>query len=741
MLLLNKYVGKVVSCGALVLYCLNLPLEIRFLPENVFLLGMMPSPEGATVWTIVHFLDTVRKIIMEFNLPGQWMNTNSNPQGIMVAARILALIADLQASKKISGFGSITANYFCTYCLCHKKNIEDLNYTSWVHRVAATVREQAQRWHDAITITEKNGLFLTTGVRWTPMYDIPYWNPVQYVILGFMHNILEGVLQHHLRELWGIGRKKEQKNKKVLKSKAEESEQEESEQEESGQGESEQEQEEGSSELTDASTEEETSDFEKFSEQGSTSSIRDQISDMDIESEDGDEELTPKAVPEFEPEENKGEEEGPPINVKNAFKFKDEQLIAIRLCISKVMLPTWVEKPPRNLGEPKHGKLKAHQYLVLFTVILPLVLPELWHNGDANEKKMLECFCDLVASTNIMAAYSTSNAEADKYMFHFVKYRKAIKELHPGHPSRPNHHYAMHNSDQLKFWGPLSTLSEFPGERLNGELGDIPTNNHFSKLRSFNYFQIIFTQSIGDMELTMLRQYGRKAKLSVKFHDRQFTNESSIELANALEPENIYQFMQAPKVMSEVAVAEFFMNQTTESLSSKHYDGLLVHLQHSGRDYYSSFSHTMYAPGTLILPRTARSLSQAEYKGKKYNCKDSREGSSHVKFFVPGGNIALTGCIERIWELPLEHVMNTFLLVAKHEPLSPSGQRKNPYSTHPCSLLQSQLVKKKLSNEKYIIEPKHIITHLAVYDRPIGTFGIKDEMMVVNWSLNRGRQQ
>ncbi|KAF9078096.1 hypothetical protein BDP27DRAFT_1379226 [Rhodocollybia butyracea] len=474
MLLLNKYVGKVVSCGALVLYCLNLPLEIHFLPENVFLLGMMPSPEEATVWTIVHFLDTVRKIIMEFNLPGQ----------------ILALIADLQASKKISGFGSITANYFCTYCLCHKKNIEDLNYTSWVHRVAATVREQAQRWHDAITITEKNGLFLTTGVRWTPMYDIPYWNPVQYMILGFMHNILEG---HHLRELWGIGRKKEQKNKKVLKSKAEESEQ-----EESGQGESKQEQEEGSSELTDASTEEETSDFEKFSEQGSTSSIRDQISDMDIESEDEDEELTPKAVPEFEPEENEGEEEGPPINVKNAFKFKDEQLTAIRLCISKVMLPTWVEKPPRNLGEPKHGKLKAHQYLVLFTVILPLVLPELWHNGDANEKKMLECFCDLLASTNIMAAYSTSNAEADKYMFHFVKYQKAIKELHPGHPSRPNHHYAMHNSDQLKFWGPLSTLSEFPGERLNGELGDIPTNNHFS-----------------DMELTMLRQYGRKAKLSI----------------------------------------------------------------------------------------------------------------------------------------------------------------------------------------------------------------------------------
>jgi hypothetical protein len=36
---------------------------------------------------------------------------------------------------------------------------------------------------------------------------------VKHVILGFMHNWLEGILQHHLRTLWGIGRDKDNAQK------------------------------------------------------------------------------------------------------------------------------------------------------------------------------------------------------------------------------------------------------------------------------------------------------------------------------------------------------------------------------------------------------------------------------------------------------------------------------------------------------------------------------------------------
>ena len=135
----------------------------------------------------------------------------------------------------------------------------------------------------------------------------------------------------------------------------------------------------------------------------------------------------------------------------------------IQSCICDVQLPTWVQRPPSNLGEPSHGKIKAHELLVLFSVIFLLVIPMLWWNGDEHKRQLLQSFCDLVCSTNIIAAYSVTNAEADAYTDHFFKYRSSIQQLYRFR-SRPNHHYAMHNGDLLKFWGPLSLLSEFPGE-------------------------------------------------------------------------------------------------------------------------------------------------------------------------------------------------------------------------------------------------------------------------------------
>ncbi len=38
------------------------------------------------------------------------------------------------------------------------------------------------------------------------LHRLSYWDPVKHVMLGYMHNWLEGVLMQHLRVLWGIGR-------------------------------------------------------------------------------------------------------------------------------------------------------------------------------------------------------------------------------------------------------------------------------------------------------------------------------------------------------------------------------------------------------------------------------------------------------------------------------------------------------------------------------------------------------
>ena len=58
--------------------------------------------------------------------------------------------------------------------------------------------------------------------------------------------------------------------------------------------------------------------------------------------------------------------------------FTKDELGAIRMCLSESIIPSWLERPPTNLGEKSHGKLKADQWLQLFSVFLPLILPEIW---------------------------------------------------------------------------------------------------------------------------------------------------------------------------------------------------------------------------------------------------------------------------------------------------------------------------------------------------------------------------
>ncbi|KAJ3714520.1 hypothetical protein C8R42DRAFT_698624 [Lentinula raphanica] len=436
----NKIADKIVSCGAI----------IRFLPENVSVIGMMPAPHSPSVWTISHILISFQRAIAEFDLPGKLIPTYSNPGGTIVALRVIPIIADLQAIRKVTGFLSHAAGLFCSFCY-----------------YGATVRAQALQWKNTVTVTAKEILSTQTGVRWTPMHDFPYWDPAKYVVLGFMHNFLEGVLAYQLRNLWGIERTTDmlKKIEKIIKD---------------------------DESISSVDTEELNHEFqeleseaEEASQHGSATGLTNDFNDMNNKN-------SGSSTPTHQPiiglnEDDEADEDYVPENIETAFKFTADQLTCFRNWIHDVLLPASSDQPPINLGEASHGKLKAHELLVLFTAILPLIIPYIWwkDENDPTAQDKLQSFCDLVAATNIISAYSTSSSEADRYMDHFVKYRASIQELYPGFKSVPNHHYAMHGGEQLKFWGPLAMLSEFPGEGLNGDLGKIKTNKHFCEYNPY----------------------------------------------------------------------------------------------------------------------------------------------------------------------------------------------------------------------------------------------------------------
>ncbi|KAJ7089079.1 hypothetical protein C8R44DRAFT_892459 [Mycena epipterygia] len=51
--------------------------------------------------------------------------------------------------------------------------------------------------------------------------------------------------------------------------------------------------------------------------------------------------------------------------------FDSESMAIIHAGLAGVVIPAWIDWPPVNLGEKAHGKLKADNWLVLFTIFSP----------------------------------------------------------------------------------------------------------------------------------------------------------------------------------------------------------------------------------------------------------------------------------------------------------------------------------------------------------------------------------
>jgi hypothetical protein len=77
------------------------------------------------------------------------------------------------------------------------------------------------------------------------------------------------------------------------------------------------------------------------------------------------------------------------IPFEEKFSFTNDQLEIIRQFIRDVNLPTWVHRPPGNLGEKAHGRLKADEYFILFAVIFPLVVPMLLFQSSNTTKQAI----------------------------------------------------------------------------------------------------------------------------------------------------------------------------------------------------------------------------------------------------------------------------------------------------------------------------------------------------------------
>jgi len=70
-------------------------------------------------------------------------------------------------------------------------------------RTGEEILKSAQLYLDAKNEKERKETITTTGIRWSELYRLPYFDPSHMVIVDCMHNLFLGLVQEHF-EILGI---------------------------------------------------------------------------------------------------------------------------------------------------------------------------------------------------------------------------------------------------------------------------------------------------------------------------------------------------------------------------------------------------------------------------------------------------------------------------------------------------------------------------------------------------------
>ncbi|PLW34522.1 hypothetical protein PCANC_19240 [Puccinia coronata f. sp. avenae] len=417
----NRQAGKHASVTFMILVCLSLPVGLRYLPENVFLLKLL--------WN-----------------PGVYLSqTCQHPEGRLIRAALLPFFADLPALRRSLGFAGHNAKRMCSYCLIDKKDIKNFNKQTWPLRNLVDHRYWANQSREAPNAKAKKQILSDHGVRYSVLLELSYWNIVDYHVVDAMHNLLLGIFKWHCQRFWLMSdvadeeepppvssRELDQLLKDSLKS-------------------------------TIPEPERSSTPFPEESELGIP------FAEMLFGSNTG------TSDTEFELGKDWDGEWIPP-STGQVILDKDS-LSAINRHFKKLHIPSWIGRAIPALGKASFGRLKADEWRNLFLIQLPLVLPAVWEDGDLANQSLLENFAHLVSFVNIALKQTINKELIDKYRYHLQEYMKSSMLLFPDSPVAPNHHMAFHLPDGLENLGPCRAWWSFSMERMMGTVLKATRNN------------------------------------------------------------------------------------------------------------------------------------------------------------------------------------------------------------------------------------------------------------------------
>ncbi|KAJ3544294.1 hypothetical protein NMY22_g2823 [Coprinellus aureogranulatus] len=202
----NKTAKQSCSSTGIWLVLLNLPPHLRYLPQNVYLAGIIPGPNKPSNDQINHYLSLVVQDLKELWRPGiHFSRTYECLSGRLCKGLLIPLICDLLGAHQVIGYpGAPTAHYFCTCCELDIDDINIIDPNEWPRKSLRHIRRYAQIYRDATSEKDQQAVFEACGWRWSPLFELEYWDPAVFTVIDSMHSLDLNLLKHHVQDLFQI---------------------------------------------------------------------------------------------------------------------------------------------------------------------------------------------------------------------------------------------------------------------------------------------------------------------------------------------------------------------------------------------------------------------------------------------------------------------------------------------------------------------------------------------------------
>ncbi|PBL04487.1 hypothetical protein ARMGADRAFT_892202, partial [Armillaria gallica] len=119
---------------------------------------------------------------------------------------LVAMVCNFPAAHKIAGLAMFTHSQFCSQCKCTRQvhGYGNTDYQNWAYHTGVECQEHADIYTFCKTKEQKKDVFCSTGLCWSELLHLKYFNITQFVVVDTMHNLFLGLIKEHFKGVLGL---------------------------------------------------------------------------------------------------------------------------------------------------------------------------------------------------------------------------------------------------------------------------------------------------------------------------------------------------------------------------------------------------------------------------------------------------------------------------------------------------------------------------------------------------------